>query len=188
CYLEMYEPIVKEVTELVYSNVWPRFVQSIQRHPSGLPGKFRRTWKAFFGKGPEDQGDEIYYRESGIRGGGRGGCGSHGQDRGQEGGPPQFSQQQRFNGYDLEQMYAGRPLPLPPPPQASYIHGRPSYLTGPDGVPGVIRLRGGSQDDMDYVCEQDIDVSHFGVMQELDLSALQRIVSIIPLVVRQFFL
>ncbi|CAO3563329.1 unnamed protein product [Mortierella alpina] len=176
CYLEMYEPIVKEVTELVYSNVWPRFVQSIQRHPSGLPGKFRRTWKAFFGKGPEDQGDEIYYQESGIRGGGRDGCRSHGGDRDQDGGPPQSAQQQRFGGYDLEQMYAGRPLPLPPPPQASYIHGRPSYLTGPNGVPGVIRLRGGSQDEMDYVCEQDIDVSHFGVMQELDLSALQRIV------------
>ncbi|KAF9571573.1 hypothetical protein EC968_000390 [Mortierella alpina] len=177
CYLEMYEPIVKEVTELVYSNVWPRFVQSIQRHPSGLPGKFKRTWKAFFGKGPEDQGDEIYYRESGTRGGGRrDGSRSHGEDREQDGNCPQFSQQQRLGGYDLEQMYAGRPLPLPPPPQASYIHGRPSYLTGPNGVPGVIRLRGGSQDDMDYVCEQDIDVSHFGVMQELDLSALQRIV------------
>ncbi|KAF9955033.1 hypothetical protein BGZ72_004090 [Mortierella alpina] len=167
CYLEMYEPIVKEVTELVYSNVWPRFVQSIQRHPSGLPGKFKRTWKAFFGKGPEDQGDEIYYQGSGIRGEGR----PRGEDRSQDGGALPFSLQQRLGGYDLE-----RPLPLPPPPQASYIHGRPSYLTGPNGVPGVIRLRGGSQDDMDYVCEQDIDVSHFGVMQELDLSALQRIV------------
>ncbi|KAF9980895.1 hypothetical protein BGZ75_007859 [Mortierella antarctica] len=177
CYLEMYEPIVKEVTELVYSNVWPRFVQSIQRHPSGLPGKFKRTWKAFFGKGPEDQGDEIYYGESGTRGGGgRDESRAHGENRDQDGGPIQFSQQQPLGSHDLEQLYAGRPLPLPPPPQASYIHGRPSYLTGPNGVPGVIRLRGGSQDDMDYVCEQDINVSHFGVMQELDLSALQRIV------------
>ncbi|KAF9539934.1 hypothetical protein BGW38_009899, partial [Lunasporangiospora selenospora] len=48
CYLEMYEPIVREVQELVYSNVWPRFVQSIQRNPQGTPGKFKRTWKSIF--------------------------------------------------------------------------------------------------------------------------------------------
>ncbi|KAG0207290.1 hypothetical protein BGX28_001447 [Mortierella sp. GBA30] len=171
CYLEMYEPIVKEVQELVYSNVWPRFVQSIQRHPSGLPGKFKRTWKAFFGKGPEDQGDEIYHGGTGIRG--------EGKDvpRRWDNDELPRSSQQRLDTCDTEDDYTQRPLPMPPPPQASYIHGRPSYLGRPLAHPGVIRLRGGeSEDRIDCCCENDLDMTQFGVMQELDLSAFQRIV------------
>ncbi|KAG0354453.1 hypothetical protein BG005_006470 [Podila minutissima] len=41
CFLEMYEPVVRSVQELVYANVWPRFVQSLQKHPRGLPRRMR---------------------------------------------------------------------------------------------------------------------------------------------------
>ncbi|KAG0085396.1 hypothetical protein BGZ93_008640 [Podila epicladia] len=46
CFLEMYEPVVRSVQELVYANVWPRFVQSLQKHPRGLPRRMR-IWRIF---------------------------------------------------------------------------------------------------------------------------------------------
>ncbi|KAG0261357.1 hypothetical protein BG011_001070 [Mortierella polycephala] len=182
CYLEMYESIVKEVQELVYSNVWPRFVQSIQRQPQGLPGKFKRTWKALFGKGPEDQEDEVYRRASGIREEGfsskgrrdRGdrssnfGGGSPSQDMLQN---PQQEQHQLDDGSGFEGYMLAQP-------QASYIHGQPAYLGGDLGDPGVIQLRGRLLNDgNDGRDPYEIpDLNQFGVMQELDFSALQRIV------------
>ncbi|KAF9177020.1 hypothetical protein BGZ50_009324 [Haplosporangium sp. Z 11] len=182
CYLEMYEPIVREVQELVYSNVWPRFVQSLQHQPQGLPRKLKRAWKTFFGKGPEDQEDEVYHGGSGIGGEGfsskgrrdRGdrssnfGNGSPSQDMLQN---PQQEQHQLDDGSEIEGYMLAQP-------HASYIHGQPAYLGGELGDSGVIRLRGGlSNDGNDDGDPYEVaDLNQFGVMQELDFSALQRIV------------
>ncbi|KAF9351493.1 hypothetical protein BGX26_010507 [Mortierella sp. AD094] len=180
CYLEMYEPIVREVQELVYSNVWPRFIQSIQRQPQGFPGKFKRTWNAFFGKGPEDQGDEIYAAHSNRLSGwlhrsrvhddaanaGRGPGGSISQDQ----------LNQNADAMELGSLQltpASMPLPPLPPPQASYIHGQYSYLgLSSDGS----ALPGGSQSGAEASDMKQLDLGRFGVMQDLDFSALQHIV------------
>ncbi|KAG0279992.1 hypothetical protein BGZ95_011668 [Linnemannia exigua] len=180
CYLEMYEPIVREVQELVYSNVWPRFIQSIQRQPQGFPGKFKRTWKAFFGTGPEDQGDGIFDGRMG------GFFGQHGRGVLEHGGHSAHQQgEERRRGSDGEEGVSGvaaaaaakNYLPSPPPPQASYIHGRFAYLGGPD-IPGLEGPTGNiGQDEKDGIYgEEQLDFGRFGVMQDLDLSALQRIV------------
>ncbi|KAF9142273.1 hypothetical protein BGX30_002981 [Mortierella sp. GBA39] len=177
CYLEMYEPIVREVQELVYSNVWPRFIQTIQRQPQGFPGKFKRTWKAFFGKGPEDQEDGIFDG----RMGGLFGYHSRGElhelthQEGEEG-------RRGSEGEDGEEFAMKSYVPSPPPPQASYIHGQFAYLGGSD-VPGlegsnvcVGDAAGQDEKDGRGGGEEHLDLGRFGVMQELDFSALQRIV------------
>ncbi|KAK3815888.1 MAG: hypothetical protein JOS17DRAFT_405990 [Linnemannia elongata] len=177
CYLEMYEPIVREVQELVYSNVWPRFIQSIQRQPQGFPGKFKRTWKAFFGKGPEDQGDGIF---DGRIGGlfGYHGRGDHHELAHQDGEEGHLG----FEGEEGKEFAMKNYVPSPPPPQASYIHGQFAYLGG-SGVPGLEGLNvrvgddaGQGEKDGRSGGEEHLDLGRFGVMQELDLSALQRIV------------
>ncbi|KAF9170555.1 hypothetical protein BGX20_008809 [Mortierella sp. AD010] len=172
CYLEMYEPIVKEVQELVYSNVWPRFIQSIQRQPQGSLGKLKRTWNALFGKGSEDLGDEIYATQSNrlterfhrsrvhdaATDSGRGPGGSVLRDQ----------PNQNIDTIELESLQL-----TPPPPQASYIHGQYSYL----GLSSDrSTLPGGSQFGIEASDMEDLDLGRFGVVQDLDFSALQRIV------------
>ncbi|KAF9085625.1 hypothetical protein BGX23_009511 [Mortierella sp. AD031] len=179
CYLEMYEPIVKEVQELVYSNVWPRFIQSIQRQPQGFPGKFKRTWKVFFGRGPAEQGDGIFDGRTG----GSFGHGSNGRDHHVQ---PQY--QVEGEGGDGGEGEAGGSSrksldvyvpPSPPLPRASYIHGQFAYLGGSD-IPGLDGPVVGRQDkkrgDYDGADPEQLDLGRYGVMQELDLSVLQRIV------------
>ncbi|KAF9294467.1 hypothetical protein BGZ88_003827 [Linnemannia elongata] len=177
CYLEMYEPIVREVQELVYSNVWPRFIQSIQRQPQGLPGKFKRTWKAFFGKGPEDQEDGIFDGRMGgfFRYHGRGDHHELTHQEGEEG-------RRDSEGEEGKEFAMKSYVPSPPPPQASYIHGQFAYLGG-SGVPGLEGLNvrvsdatGQDEKDGRGGNEEQLDLGRFGVMQELDLSVLQRIV------------
>ncbi|KAF9130884.1 hypothetical protein BGW39_002525 [Mortierella sp. 14UC] len=179
CYLEMYEPIVKEVQELIYSNVWPRFIQSIQRQPQGFPGKFKRTWKAFFGKGPEDQGDGIF---DGRMGGFFGHYGRGDHDLNNLSAHRHGDESRR--GSDGEEGLSAAAaaaaakdyLPSPAPPQASYIHGQFGYLGGSD-IPGLEGLAGSTVRGEKDVCgEEQLDLGRFGVMQDLDLSALQRIV------------
>ncbi|KAF9907591.1 hypothetical protein EC991_010803 [Linnemannia zychae] len=177
CYLEMYEPIVKEVQELVYSNVWPRFIQSIQRQPQGFPGKFKRTWKAFFGKGPEDRGDGIFDGRMG------GFFGHYSRDHSLNNLSAHQHGEESRRGSDGEEGISAAEaaaakdyLPSPPPPQASYIHGQFAYLGGSE-VPGLEGLIGARDRDEKDVCREDqLDLGRFGVMQDLDLSALQRIV------------
>ncbi|KAG0376710.1 hypothetical protein BGX24_007329 [Mortierella sp. AD032] len=180
CYLEMYEPIVREVQELVYSNVWPRFIQSIQRQPQGFPGKFKRTWKAFFGKGPEDQGDGIFDgRMGGFFGQYNRGdfeLGSHSAHRqGEEG--RRGSDGKEGVSATAAAAAAKNYLPSPPLPQASYIHGQFAYLGG-SNIPGLEGRNGntGQGEKDDVYGEEQLDFGRFGVMQDLDLSALQRIV------------
>ncbi|KAG9069302.1 hypothetical protein KI688_010201 [Linnemannia hyalina] len=177
CYLEMYEPIVREVQELVYSNVWPRFIQSIQRQPQGFPGKFKRTWKAFFGKGPEDQEDGIFDgRMGGI-------FGYHSRRDLHELAHQESEEGRRGSEGEEGKEFAMKSyVPSPPPPQASYIHGQFAYLGGSD-VPGLEGLNvcvddAAGQDEKDGRGggEEHLDLGRFGVMQELDFSALQRIV------------
>ena len=177
CYLEMYEPIVREVQELVYSNVWPRFIQSIQRQPQGFPGKFKRTWKAFFGKGPEDQGDGIFdgQMDELFEYHGRGVHRELAHQEGEEG-------RRGSEGEEGKEFAMQSYVPSPPPPQAPYIHGQFAYL-GESSVPGLegLNVRVGDatgQDERDTRGggEEHLDLGRFGVMQELDLSALQRIV------------
>lgn len=177
CYLEMYEPIVREVQELVYSNVWPRFIQSIQRQPQGFPGKFKRTWKAFFGKGPEDQGDGIFDGRMGMSElFGYHGRGDHQQ--GEEG--SRVSEGEEVGG--VGEIATKSYLPALPLPQASYIHGQFANLGGSD-IPGLggLNVRVGHSADQeeknyDGYGDGELDLGRFGVMQELDLSALERIV------------
>ncbi|KAG0235198.1 hypothetical protein BGW42_005662 [Actinomortierella wolfii] len=53
CYLEMYEPVVREVQNMVYDNVWRHFVLSIQTNPPvlGSLSRWKRGWKLLFGEG-----------------------------------------------------------------------------------------------------------------------------------------
>ncbi|KAG0297299.1 hypothetical protein BGZ96_007036 [Linnemannia gamsii] len=179
CYLEMYEPIVREVQELVYSNVWPRFIQSIQRQPQGFPGKFKRTWKAFFGKGPEDQGDGIYDGQMGMSElFGYNGRIDHQQ--GEEG--YRGSEGEEVGGGGGKEIATKSYLPSLPPPQASYIHGQFAYLGGSE-IPGLEGLNvrvdhSAGQVEKNYGSygDEHLDLGRFGVMQELDFSALERIV------------
>ncbi|KAF8946637.1 hypothetical protein BGZ47_011780 [Haplosporangium gracile] len=176
CYLEMYEPIVREVQELVYSNVWPRFIQSLQRQPQGFPGKFRRTWKAFFGKGPEDQADGIFDRRMDDLFG-YNDRGDHYELTDQQG----VEECRGSEGEEVGKEVAINSY-IPSPPQASYIHGQFAYLEG-SNIPDLeglnVRVGDGiSQDEKDGRggSEEQLHLGRFGVMQELDLSAFQRIV------------
>lgn len=56
CFLEMYEPVVRTVQELVYANVWPRFVQSLQKNPR-VPRK-KKIWRLFIYTHWGAQGDD----------------------------------------------------------------------------------------------------------------------------------
>ncbi|KAF8977292.1 hypothetical protein BGZ46_007496 [Entomortierella lignicola] len=174
CYLEMYEPVVREVQELVYANVWPRFIQSIQRQPQG---RVKKAWNSLLRKGSKYQENEIYEgQSSGFSGwlnrgrvhdvihGGNGANGSTSQD---------------YLNRNVDSMELGSlqpmpaPTPLPPPPQSSYIHGQYSYLgmsNDQSSLPQGSRS-GGDTGDM-----EQLDLGQFGVMQDLDFSALQHIV------------
>ncbi|KAG0020461.1 hypothetical protein BGZ80_004162 [Entomortierella chlamydospora] len=172
CYLEMYEPIVKEVQELVYSNVWPRFIQSIQREPQGFFGKLKRTWNTLFGKGSEDLGDEIYAAQSNRLTGrfhrSRVHDAASNDGRGLGGSVPQGQLNQNADTMELVSLQL-----TPPPPQASYIHGQYCYL-GLSSDGGA--LCGGSQSSIEASDMEQLDLGRFGVMQDLDFSALQHIV------------
>jgi len=171
CYLEMYEPIVREVQELVYSNVWPRFVQSIQRQPQGLSEKFLKTWHGLFGGSSRSRGDEemctghaTTSTTFGVRGWRHSGrrqqqhhLGSTSRDR---------LQQQPTECMLMERGFAKATSSVSPspPPQPSYVHG---FLGGA----GDRSTRGGEKGE-----DMEMDVGQFGVMQELDFTVLQRIV------------
>ncbi|KAF9350242.1 hypothetical protein BGX34_001340 [Mortierella sp. NVP85] len=176
CYLEMYEPIVREVQELVYSNVWPRFVQSIQRQPQGFSEKFMRTWHGLFGKSSRSRGDEEMctghatastrglagWRHSGRRQQ-QHHLGSTSRDRLQQQ-PAESMLMERGFAKATSSVSPSPAPPAPPPPQSSSIHG----------------FLGGAGDRSTRGCEKgedmEMDVGHFGVMQELDFTVLQRIV------------
>ncbi|KAI8345091.1 hypothetical protein B0O80DRAFT_475695 [Mortierella sp. GBAus27b] len=179
CYLEMYEPIVQEVQELVYSNVWPRFVQSIQRPPQGFSVKFLKTWHGLFGGGSRtgDIGNEEVYMghstastSKGLGGGGwrhtnnkQKHCGrSTSRDR----------LQQQSESIMMERGFSktmSSVSPSPSPPQASYNHSQYGILGG--GRRGNGSNRGCEKEE-----DTDVDVGQFGVMQDLDFTVLQRII------------
>ncbi|KAK3829120.1 MAG: hypothetical protein J3Q66DRAFT_395332 [Benniella sp.] len=179
CYLEMYEPIVREVQELVYSNVWPRFVQSIQRQPQGFSEKFLKTWHGLFGGSSRSCGDEelctghattsttfgvrrlVGWRHSGRRQQ-QHHIGSTSRDRLQQQ-PTESMLMER--GFAKATSSVSPSPPPPPPPQSSYIHG---FLGGGAGDRST---RGGEKGE-----DVEMDVGEFGVMQELDCTVLQRIV------------
>ncbi|KAG0367370.1 hypothetical protein BC939DRAFT_502770 [Gamsiella multidivaricata] len=165
CYLEMYEPIIKEVQELVYSNVWPRFVQSLQRRPQGLPGKFKRKWRSFCGTGSAEGQDceDIYM---GYSSGGKGGWQSNVSRTDQMGGSTSQDHLQQHQSDIQERGFSQAP------PQASYVHQQFGYLTrgGEEGGRGG---EGGRRNEKDDI---EMDVVRFGVMQDLDMSVLQHIV------------
>ncbi|KAF9115733.1 hypothetical protein BGX27_006680 [Mortierella sp. AM989] len=176
CYLEMYESIAKEVQELVYSNVWPRFIQSIQRQPQGFSGKFKRTWNTFFGKEPEDQGDAIFEGNSNRIAGWLHRSRVHDTEQSNRGATSPSSQDYLSQNVDAMELGSLHPMPvptpLPPPPQASYIHGQYSYLgleEDEGAFPGESQARTENSD------MEQLDLGRFGVMQELDFTALQHI-------------
>ncbi|KAF9926718.1 hypothetical protein FBU30_003750 [Linnemannia zychae] len=183
CYLEMYEPIVKEVQELIYSNVWPRFIRSIQRQPQGFPGKFKRTWNAFFSKDPEDHGDGIFDgrtkigRLSEYQNGHEDQLGHTRQKDGEDHGGLEGEENVVMTEEMSKKNITTKDyLPSPPPPQASHIHGQFTYLGGSE-VPGLEGLTSSAGDIYrNNSVDQQLDLGRFGVMQDLDLSALQRIV------------
>ncbi|KAF9432447.1 hypothetical protein BGZ76_010795 [Entomortierella beljakovae] len=168
CFIEMYEPIFKEVQELVYSNVWPRFIQSIQRHPHGLPGKFKRSLNSFvrrFISDPGDDGPPGYFdRVVGWFHRGR----VHDSGRIDRGTTDAFPHGQ--DNQDAISMELG--LIQPQPPQVPYFHSQVSYLglsSRDSALPGGPQIASGSAN------IEQVDLGQFGVMQDLDFSALQRI-------------
>ncbi|KAG0001716.1 hypothetical protein BGZ65_003257 [Modicella reniformis] len=172
CYLEMYEPIAREVQELVYSNVWPRFVRSIQRAPQGFSEKFIKTWNGLFGDGSRGRhcdDEEIFmnhtlsFRVKGV-GGWR-----HANRQIRLGGSSSRDHLQQQQTESMMERRESKTVSsiAPSPPQASYIPGQFGFL---DRGRSGDKSTGGNEKD------NDTDVEQFGVMQDLDFTVLQHIV------------
>ncbi|KAG0038766.1 hypothetical protein BGZ82_010922 [Podila clonocystis] len=162
CFLEMYEPVVRAVQELVYANVWPRFVQSLQKYPRGLPKK-KRIWRVF-----------VYSRQS--------------DPREQEGDGEEKAESVAANSVVESERKAGNSNGLSlagiqtlwrrywgsqgtsQPRDGERGHAQ----SGTEMARGDLDANAASGGDDD---EKEMDgLRQFGVMQELDLSALQRII------------
>ncbi|KFH71552.1 hypothetical protein MVEG_01850 [Podila verticillata NRRL 6337] len=162
CFLEMYEPVVRTVQELVYANVWPRFVQTLQKHPRGLPKKMGRTWMAFFYRNAPGGGEQDVEEdgEESVA------TGSVEESERKAVGSSRFSLagiQARWRQYWRRTSQ-------------SRDGGERHAQSGTEmtrGDHGENMASGGGDDDD----EKDTDgLRQFGVMQELDLSALQHII------------
>lgn len=159
CYLEMFEPVVREIQELVYVNVWPRFVVYLQRQPRGFRGRMKQAWKAFTDRirVGNHLGGVGYSGEDGVY---QGTMSHRAQDMSMamsEQFPETIYQDEEDIAYARQQRAQG------------YIQNQYSYLAGPS----AIRLRSGA-DEGKEVSEEEL--GQFGVMQELDFTALERIV------------
>ncbi|KAF9897599.1 hypothetical protein BX616_005297, partial [Lobosporangium transversale] len=213
-YLEMYEPIVREVQELVYVNVWPRFVQSIQKQPHSRAEMLKGSWKSFSGKTRAekrrigafhqdlDQEHDLVEVGGGEGEGEGGGGGGEGRGKG-ESAVVKGRRKNRGQGHaDLSALNIGastskdklqQPMDefeySPTPPQASYIRGDFGHLGGPSNEIEVIE--GGGRTLLPQMPSQIVynrglrqvpaemdrlNLSRYGVMQDLDLSAFERIV------------
>jgi len=159
CYLEMFEPVVREIQELVYVNVWPRFVVFLQKQPQGFRGRMKQTWKSFTDRVRvgNNLGGIEYSEEDGVYQGPV-------SQRPQEPSSATSEQFPEMIFQDEEDIARARQQRA-----QGYLQSQYSYLAGP----GAIRLRGGENEGKE-VSEEEL--GQFGVMQELDLTAFQRIV------------
>ncbi|KAG0030349.1 hypothetical protein BGZ81_002784 [Podila clonocystis] len=164
CFLEMYEPVVRAVQELVYANVWPRFVQSLQKYPRGLPRK-KRIWRVF-----------VYSRQSDPRE-----QESDGEEKTESVAANSLVESERkaggSNGFSLagiqtlwRRYWGSQGTSQPPDGERGHAQSGTEMARGDLDASAA----SGGGDDV----EKEMDgLRQFGVMQELDLSALQRIVS-----------
>ncbi|GJJ73499.1 hypothetical protein EMPS_05857 [Entomortierella parvispora] len=162
CYLEMFEPVVREIQELVYVNVWPRFVVFLQKQPQGFRGRMKLAWKRFT--------DRVWVGNhfAGNHHDGNGYNGEGGVYRGPTT-PRPHELSRTSSGQFPETIYQDEEdIARAQQQQAEgYIQNQYSYLGGL----GAVRPRAGEAKE---VSEEEL--GQFGVMQELDLTALQRIV------------
>lgn len=162
CFLEMYEPVVRTVQELVYANVWPRFVQTIQRHPRGLPKRMRWTWKAFFYWNASGGGEKVVEEDGEKESVATGSV----EDCEQKAGSSGFS----LVGIQARWRQYWRRTSQPRDGGERHVQSGAEMARGDHGE-NTASGSGGSDDG------KDMDgLRQFGVMQDLDLSALQHII------------
>ncbi|KAF9372513.1 hypothetical protein CPB97_001209 [Podila verticillata] len=162
CFLEMYEPVVRTVQELVYANVWPRFVQTLQKHPRGLPKKMGRTWMAFFYRNAPGRGEHDVEEDEGKESVATGSV---------EEGERKVVGSSKFSLAGIQARWRQYWRRTSQPRDGGERHAQSgTEMAHGDHGESMASDSGGSND-------KDMDgLRQFGVMQELDLSALQRII------------
>ncbi|KAG0318548.1 hypothetical protein BGZ99_005604 [Dissophora globulifera] len=203
CYLEMYAPVVREVQELVYANVWPRFVYSLQqRQPQGFSEKVRKSWKSIFGRGDNSVDVHAEATAAGELGGASSsGAGvndayAYGQDH-SSGQVAEEIYMMPSNGLGIRGKWSRESGKRRSQVQEEGSTSR-DYLNQPQGAnwresqdtsPSLLSYIHGQYGDAPAGIlgdhshgneknggeEMEMDVGRYGVMQDLDLSAFKRI-------------